>query len=328
MDSRYGFCGMCGSKLPKPRLPFEKKADETAPTERREQTRPVSGPSFLGLADESTSSGAYLLEEDDGGSSWRTRLLIATIFLGSLGFAGWHWGAGLKGWAAHLTQKPVSAQARADQTTYQVAPITTSGSEVAGSLPTAQTITAAQTPTSAAPSPPVENSAAAQKNIPAEIPRQPNAIPPQAARAAPVRSAASAKKDESQPQNPPSVENSTKEPSQLDSETQESASDAKGEALEAEGEKYLYGAGVPANCALAQKSLLTAAEHANSKAQSVLGTMYATGHCAPRDLPLAYFWFAMAMRQAPDDARAEHDLMVVWNQMSADERQLAIHHGQ
>jgi hypothetical protein len=68
---------------------------------------------------------------------------------------------------------------------------------------------------------------------------------------------------------------------------------------ETEGEKYLYGDGVPANCVRAQQDLLAAAEHSSAKAQSAVGTMYATGHCATRDLPLAYRWFARANSKTP-----------------------------
>ncbi len=92
---------------------------------------------------------------------------------------------------------------------------------------------------------------------------------------------------------------------------------------ETEGEKYLYGDGVPANCVRAQQYLLVAAEHSSAKAQSAVGTMYATGHCATRDLPLGYRWFARAQRQNPRNRIIEEDMRVLWNQMSPEERKLA-----
>jgi len=95
--------------------------------------------------------------------------------------------------------------------------------------------------------------------------------------------------------------------------------------VEAQGEKYLYGSGgVPQNCGLAQRSLLESAQRANPKAESVLGTMYATGHCVGRDLPTAYRWFAKASHQDPNNARITRDLEVLWKQMTAGERQLAV----
>ena len=102
-----------------------------------------------------------------------------------------------------------------------------------------------------------------------------------------------------------------------------SASTRGRDTLETEGEKYLNGDGVPANCDRAQKDLLAAAEHSSAKAQSALGTMYATGHCAIRDLPLAYRWFARAQRQDPRNRIIEEDMRVLWDQMSPEERKLA-----
>jgi len=93
--------------------------------------------------------------------------------------------------------------------------------------------------------------------------------------------------------------------------------------LETEGEKYLYGDGAPANCDRARQDLLAAAEHSSAKAQSAVGTMYATGHCATRNLPLAYRWFARAQRQAPRSRIIEEDMGVLWNEMSLEEKKLA-----
>jgi TPR repeat protein len=98
--------------------------------------------------------------------------------------------------------------------------------------------------------------------------------------------------------------------------------------LVVEGEKYLYGNGVPANCELAQRKLLLAAQHSSPQAQTTLGTMYATGHCVARDLPTAYRWFARALHKQPGNARVEQDLNVLWKQMTPDERQLALRGGQ
>jgi TPR repeat protein len=94
--------------------------------------------------------------------------------------------------------------------------------------------------------------------------------------------------------------------------------------LVAEGEKYLYGDGVPQNCARAQRNLTSAARRLNVKAQSLLGTMYATGHCAQRDLPTAYRWFAKALHQDPTNDRIQRDLEALWREMTPDERQIAM----
>ena len=103
------------------------------------------------------------------------------------------------------------------------------------------------------------------------------------------------------------------------------ASNPAEDSLYLEGQKYLYGGhGVRQNCALAEQNLLAAAKNDNSKAESTLGTMYATGHCVPRNIPLAYRWFARALHADPRNTRLEKDAEIMWNQMTPPERQLAL----
>lgn len=121
------------------------------------------------------------------------------------------------------------------------------------------------------------------------------------------------------PSQPASVAESPKARIQPASQTTHAAS-----TWETEGEKYLYGDGVPVNCERAQKELLAAAKHSSAKAQSELGSMYATGHCVIRDLPLAYRWFARAQRQEPrGNRKIAEDMRELWAQMSPEEKQLA-----
>ena len=89
------------------------------------------------------------------------------------------------------------------------------------------------------------------------------------------------------------------------------------------GEAYLYGRGAPENCNEAMKYLRAASAKSNAKARSTFGTMYATGHCVPRDLPTSYSWFAMALELDPNNQILQKDLSAVWNQMTPPERQLA-----
>jgi TPR repeat protein len=94
--------------------------------------------------------------------------------------------------------------------------------------------------------------------------------------------------------------------------------------LVADGEKYLYGRGVPEDCARAQRNLQIGARQSNPKAQTLLGAMYATGHCVNRDLPTAYRWFAKALHGDPGNSRVQRDLEVLWKQMTPEEKQLAM----
>ncbi len=88
-------------------------------------------------------------------------------------------------------------------------------------------------------------------------------------------------------------------------------------------EKYLYGRGVPQNCDRALISLRAAANRQNTRAMTLLGTMYGTGHCVPRDLPNSYRWFAQASRQSPDNTWINRNLEMIWREMTSAERQLA-----
>lgn len=96
-----------------------------------------------------------------------------------------------------------------------------------------------------------------------------------------------------------------------------------GEAEFRKGEAYLYGRSVKENCAEAIKNLKAASGKGHPRARSTFGTMYATGHCVPRDLPTSYLWFALALRVDPNNQILEKDLSAVWNQMTPPERQLA-----
>lgn len=97
-----------------------------------------------------------------------------------------------------------------------------------------------------------------------------------------------------------------------------------GQYLAEQGEKYLYGNGVPQDCSLAMKDLAGAAGRQNPHAQILLGTMFATGHCASRDLPTAYRWFARALGGDPKNHRLEQNLEMIWNQMTPGEKQTAL----
>ena len=77
------------------------------------------------------------------------------------------------------------------------------------------------------------------------------------------------------------------------------------------------------NCDEAMRNLKAASAKQNAKARSAFGTMYATGHCVPRDLPTSYSWFALALRADPTNQILEKDLVAIWNQMTPPERQMA-----
>jgi len=111
-------------------------------------------------------------------------------------------------------------------------------------------------------------------------------------------------------------------PAKASTPAQPAAADT-GDAAFRKGEAYLYGRGERENCEEAVKYLKAASAKSNAKARSAFGTMYATGHCVPRDLPTSYLWFALALRVDPNNQILEKDLSAVWNQMTPPERQMA-----
>ena len=334
-DARYRFCGMCGAKLPpSPELTTAPKPAETPPPEVAPPppAKIVSGPSFLGLADEPSNGATYLLEDETDATPWG-RYLLLLILLGGAAAVAWIWRANLRNLASSFSGTPANVQT---QPASSPAPIA-SPSEVGGSVPTSstppvmnpapvdQSVHSGQPATAAPSGAPGANPPAATTQPPAQNPASPSTSTPapaqaQATQAAPAPQNSDANQTAAQ-QSPPAKPAGVKAPKAAD---QPSDDESDADALESQGERYLYGTGGTANCDLAQKSLQAAAEHSSKKAQSVLGTMYATGHCVPRDLPLAYHWFARALHQDPGNTRISDDLRVLWNQMTPEERQLAI----
>ena len=90
------------------------------------------------------------------------------------------------------------------------------------------------------------------------------------------------------------------------------------------GERYLYGRGVPQDCARGLRYVKPAADQGNPKAMITMGALYATGHCLSRDLPTAYRFFALALRKDPENGPLKQNAQMVWAQMTDAERQQAI----
>jgi hypothetical protein len=353
-EERYRFCGMCGIALPRVGAASEPEVKAGRPATAainsrpepvipasapaREQERaptPVTGMSFLGLSQDQNPypdrSLDYLLEEEP--QSGRTRTYVALVLLlAAVAMLGWRWrhsgflsrphpAVATTPSATDSSSPDSSATPAASAPAASPAPSTTpvnpsaqtshgpqesdlppggeSGSEAvkpAQSVQNADQTSSTDTDNSGNSNTPAKAlSTEAARPVPVE---KPKASPPAIARATPKATHAAA---------PIPV-----------------ATVPEQDPLETAGERYLYGTGVPQNCGLAEKSLLAAAKNANPKAQSVLGTMYATGHCVGRDLPTAYRWFARASHQDPNNARITRDLEVLWKQMTAGERQWAV----
>jgi hypothetical protein len=341
---QHRFCGMCAAELrlpgpggtqpaPSPPRPVAAptvaapRVGVAAPKAREVVPQQVSGPSFIGVANEPAENRnvSYLLEDEPGPSHTGRNLVLLIVLAGAIA-AGWHWRENLVSLVSRFssnttgnTQVNSSAPAGSESPSPTTpatganasTPVGNQGAVADTQTPAAQ----GQTPPSAAPT----GGATAGAADPAQSPEADQSQ--SAGQSQAGDSAGAAKNDESdetasQPAPP------AKSPKVRAQATTPPISRA--DELEAEGEKYLYGNGVPENCTRARTSLLAAAQHSNAQAQNVLGTMYATGHCATRDLPTAYRWFSRSLRKDPNNTRIEQDLKVLWNQMTPEERQLAL----
>jgi hypothetical protein len=271
------------------------------PAPRESAPQPVSGPSFLGLGKEAAEnrSVSYLLEDEPVERPWG-RYLLLMLLAGAVAGAGWHWREDLGGLASRLSGRatgvaaqPNSAPAGSDK---PEASDPAAGAQ--GQTPTPSAPAATASGVDSAPAPQPDQSQSSDQHQPGDSTSPAEVAKPDASAEAPREIA----------------------PAVVPSKVRAPATDV----LETEGQKYLYGNGVRENCGRARKDLLAAAQHSSAKAQNVLGTMYATGHCATRDLPTAYRWFGRSLRQDPSNSRIEQDLKVLWNQMTPEERKLAL----
>lgn len=318
-----------------------KASRESAPPE---STSSLSGPSFLGLDESGKNNTNYLLEDENTPGHGRMyAALVLLIVAGALIY--WHWQRDGYPWVAKApatstaeNQTPAGAvappnQEPASQPASSAAPTESAESTPAGS--TARPEQAADSP--AANAEPTSDAPSSQELHPGEAAEQysnsettnaPHAAPPPATTPS---SAKPAGVEAPKPAPPvvkpaaapakPAVVASLQKPRPV---TPAAPHEDEGAALARQGERYLYGNGVAQNCDLAQKSLLSAAARANAESQILLGTMYATGHCATRSLPSAYKWFAKALHQNPGNKRINADIEAVWREMTPAERQQAI----
>jgi hypothetical protein len=329
----YRFCGMCGASLAHP--PVQTTKPQEAPPENggsaRANPESVHGPSFLGLAEDPKTEFHYLYEDEPPRS--HAGLIFVLILLLALGGAG-YWQYSHKGFPFNrvssaggstpsASPSEVTPAQNQDQETHAEKPMTGSGEAPPTtpdrkSQPSPSPGTVVDLPPqgaqaanpSAAPSSPESGSAASTDTSSAAPAETRAAEPTQEAKATPPEV----------PEKPAKAKAKAKAQKPAAPAAAPTSPDAD---LELAGERYLYGNGLPQNCTRAEFNLRTAATHGNSKAQTVLGTMYATGHCVGRDLPTAYRWFARALHQEPNNSRISDDLQVLWRQMTPQERQLA-----
>ena len=315
----------------------------------------VSGPSFLGLSNEPSSDNfQYLLEDPEAGPH-RGRLLVLFLLIAiGLGL-GWQWRHGAFPFAGRQETETAANGAMTNSSSSgnmsaspsEVSPAMSSNAEsvshpktgVAESSRPESRAGESKPGNSSIPKPTDQEIGSSTRPVPerkteveqkkAEPPQQKNpaasaevAETTQPAHKAPAEKIA--EKPVARPEPQPRVTAASRTVVEKYRKSQGSSQD---DILAADGEKYLYGRGVPQNCNRAQKDLLSAGQGSSAKAQSMLGAMYATGHCATRNLPTAYRWFAKSLRSDPSNTRLSRNLEILWNQMTPDEKQMALQSG-
>jgi len=328
-SANYRFCGMCGTLLearpetrrpagaPVPNLPNVTNSPEplrpavaegaARPADR--QVAPISGPSLLGLSQpaatqpsmeslrEKSFSGLDSFFEPEQPKGGGRRVLLLMVLLAALGAAGWWTYTNYLG--ATESRRPEAAsvgEAAAEKPAAQASGPTTDAGPSQAVVPPAG-VQAAPEPARKTP----------QTTAKPEV--KPIVVPPATPRIA------LGDKSAEKPRPSTASAKSQQLPEPAPAET--------GDAAFRKGEAFLYGRGVPENCDEAVKNLKAASAKSSAKARSAFGTMYATGHCVPRDLPTSYLWFALALRVDPNNQILEKDLSAVWNQMTPPERQMA-----
>jgi hypothetical protein len=302
---------------------------------------PSAGPSILGLnqpfpeTNESrsvsgTSTGEpfsgldSFFEPDDPGVSARGIIFLLLLLVG-LGAGGWwayaHYNGPKSGTAAQTTTQLPAEQANAPEpAANNPAPSAKTPEASASTNPNSSPSSASNTTPSqpAAASPAESANSAPPPGAEAKSDQNPSTTPKPAERSpASERPSSSERAARNQ-----KIARAAIKPAPRPSSAAPASGD-KGDAAFKRGEAYLYGRGLPENCDQAIKNLKEASAKQNAKARSTFGTMYATGHCVPRNLPTSYSWFALALHADPNNQILEKDLTAVWNQMTPPERQVA-----
>ena len=328
---------------------------------KTEEPPAINGPSFLGLnaaagakagpkprhdTDPGTSSRnlAYLLEDDEEHKGGAGKIFLVLIALGlALGFGYLRWRhEGLSSlWPGPKKSSTQSATQAAGDAGVPSSDSTSAGGGSGSAADKAPAAASPQTPAGAdsgnsAPGTPESGAgAAATSPAPASSPDAGSGAGTAAdhAGANPAPDAANAPSADKATSDTVTSSDAAEKPSEPAPARKAAAaarpapkpSAAKAFDQVTEAEKYIYGrGGMRQDCDRGLRMLRPAAEQANPRAMISLGALYSTGVCAPKDLPTAYRWFALALRKQPDNQPLQENLQRLWGQMTQPERQLAV----
>ena len=333
------------SRIAHSSAPLRPVVVEEGPRTADKPVPPTTGPSMLGLNQPATDphstdrsgprepdlhepsmdflreksfSGLDSFLEPEHPKTGSRRILLMLVLLVALGVAGWWTYTNYLGATEGRKPEPVASTG---SDTSAGKPSTKSSTQDASAAPAASS-SRTGAPLAEVPEGPSKNASAGpdtgRKTLDAGAKSVAEAKPMTPAPVTPAKTRSTDKREAQRAPGVASVVTSAK----ISKSPAPAATDT-GDADFRKGEANLYGRGGRENCDEAVKNLKAASAKSNAKARSAFGTMYATGHCVPRDLPTSYLWFALALRVDPNNQILEKDLNAVWNQMTPPERQMA-----
>jgi len=273
---------------------------------RDDSPRPASigGPSFLGLSDDSSSQGEYLLEDEgSSGSVLRKLVLIALLAaVGGLVFVQWRSNLGFFANAKPPAPPKIASAPPPPQADHQE---TRQASPPDASAPDDSAHRASSSTPAVGSKEKEEDHSDGKTGGAASAHRAPSGTP------------AVGSKEKEQDHAQTQREGHGKS----DGKTGEAASDLSPSPLLLRAQKYLLGKeGVKQNCEQGMVYLRAATKANEPAAAMQMGALYASGHCVAHDRVMAYRWFNSAHELEPDNQEIRSDLDHLWAQMTAHER--------
>lgn len=294
--------------------------------DQRPEPTTISGPSFLGLTDQSDDDQANYLLEDNGpgrGKAW----IVFLILLAILGGIGW-WNrdalkrAGFGIPFLHTAGAPPQSPATNPQ------PANNTGANASSAQPNLLNGDADRFTTT-------DPSAAADEKNTSPATGPATTTPPfsmpeakaddsTATESSLSRQAQEAKQRQAnQPSGQADTQGSSNEksPAATNSKPERATADTQPDPRQNKlllaGEKYLYGRGVPRSCEQAVVYFRAAAEQNNAPAMSHLAVLYNSGECVKQDTGQAYGWLLRAHDADPSNVWIERDLEIMKKQMAS-----------
>jgi len=300
----------------------------------------ITGPSFLGLSDESAGTGSsdYLLYDDEPErSSWRGWLAFAVlVLLGFLVYKQWNAVSSGAQLLAQQAKSQIQQSATPSQPTSSVSGADQSASGPQNQPPNATTPPTPTTDSNAKKDDAVNKPEADHTNASAAEHQDETAAATKNETAGAAKDdSPAAKADESVAEDTvnPAPTKEAKKPTADDEDSREAtpsraatkaptpAEPKFNDAQVEEAQRYLTGqGGTRQDCGRAISLLRSSARDGNPRAQVKLGALYATGQCVTQDRAAAYEWLARAQETQPHNNYLQRTMSSLWANMTPEER--------